>query len=342
MVAEAVEPGATGMGALGRTLVASLLLNEVVATEDVPIVKGETTVVLLARNVKQIARKEDLVEEVPSALEGESALTLAAQEFPPGIEEVSSLHFAHLAAATEETGHRGVVGVVVEVAHDDDALLGVGLGNAVSKVAHLLASQTTIVGRGSAAGPVADDDGEFFASQASLHRKETTRGTAVVARVVNIRLKEGVLDLEELGVVYEGAVHTATVGTLDMHEAHATIPERYLINKVGHDTGVLHLRDTDDDSPGEHLVRAQVGQATRHVAEFVPIFVLCPVVGAIGQEIVVVLVLVMNRVEEVLQIVESHRIESILLLGFRRNRKGQPQKQQKGYSVHNETTLQYY
>ena len=98
---------------------------------------------------------------------------------------------------------------------------------------------------------------------------------------------------------------------------------------------VLHLGQPDDaGTDAWQLVCAQVEQGAGHVGQLVLILHLVPVVGTRGQEVIVVLALVMDCIEEVLLIVEGHRIDTILLLGTQAEGCRQGNKQQNGQFSH--------
>ena len=72
---------------------------------------------------------------------------------------------------------------------------------------------------------------------------------------------------------------------------------------------ILNLTHADDGTSNlRQLVGSHVSQHTRHVAEFVLILLVVPAVGSIGEELVVVLSLVMSGVEQILKIVEAYTI----------------------------------
>ena len=66
MIAVAVEPSATRLGTQRSTLVLALLLDEVIAAEDVVLPEFQRAVVLvLTILVQEIRRDDNLVEEIP-------------------------------------------------------------------------------------------------------------------------------------------------------------------------------------------------------------------------------------------------------------------------------------
>ena len=255
--------------------------------------------------VEHVLGADDLVEEVPSALEGKCALSLAPEQVPPGVVEVAIAHVLHLAPGAQEFCHRGVVRVVVHVAHHDDVLRGVGLSDAVGQGAHLLAGIFAIDVLMAAARPVAHHDGEVVARQRALHAQVGTSLPAGVAVLIDVGLVEGILYVEGLGVVDEGAVHASLVGPLEMNVLIPALLHVRLSHEVVEHLVVLHLHRADDAGAVGQLVCAEVAQHFRHVCKLVLILVVVPVIGAAGQEVIVNFAGVVGRVEQVLQIVES-------------------------------------
>ena len=76
---------------------------------------------------------------------------------------------------------------------------------------------------------------------------------------------------------------------------------------------VLHLADADDGTANLfQLVGTHLRQHAGQVLQLVRILQTAPLVAAVRQELIVVLTLVVTGVEEILQIVESHAIDSEL------------------------------
>lgn len=126
VVGVTIEERSGGICALGiADAVAFGILEEVevehFCLEEVPTVVG---------GVDEIARHDDLVEEVPLALVCECA-DATAEDIPPGVEESVGLCVLGFALGAEGYGARFIHGVVVEVAHYYHAHLGVDTPEAV-------------------------------------------------------------------------------------------------------------------------------------------------------------------------------------------------------------------
>ena len=65
MVAIAIEPNTASMGTKGIALVTAILLEQIVATEYLGLEKCQRLVFLLAFNIEQVARQDNLIEQVP-------------------------------------------------------------------------------------------------------------------------------------------------------------------------------------------------------------------------------------------------------------------------------------
>ena len=100
-----------------------------------------------------------------------------------------------------------------------------------------------------------------------------------------------------------------------MGEFEATLCQLGLGHEVGEGIGVLHLRHADDGTAVGQQVGAHVGERTGHVVKFVAVFQLIPLIGAIGQEIVVVLAFIMLNIKEILKIVKAYSIDRKRPLG---------------------------
>ena len=93
--------------------------------------------------------------------------------------------------------------------------------------------------------------------------------------------------------------------------------ERGLIDEIREATGVLDLGHTDGSTA--HIwqeIGAHLGKHTRHVSQLVDILIARPVIRALGQELIVVLTLIVAGIEQILKIVEAYGIGSLALGGL--------------------------
>lgn len=82
VVGVAIDPGASGCGALGCALVFSFSLEEIVAREDSV---GEQVQTRGLRLVEESGREDDLVEEIPLTSVVERAYAFVVEHIPPRI-----------------------------------------------------------------------------------------------------------------------------------------------------------------------------------------------------------------------------------------------------------------
>ena len=76
---------------------------------------------------------------------------------------------------------------------------------------------------------------------------------------------------------------------------------------------VLNLTHTDDDrSHGGGAVHLHLADGIGHIVLLLPVLGSSPLVCALSREVIVIPAIVINRVEQVLQIVEHHAIHGIL------------------------------
>ena len=161
----------------------------------------QVTIVLDALHVKQVFRHDYLVEEVPTAIIRQRALPLGTQHIPPRIVEIAISYVLHLPACSKFLCQRNIVGIIVHITHDNDALLGICLSNAIGKVAHLLTRNLTEIACGSTTWPVANNDCQCVAIKFALHRQISTGGTRSVSVLVDVRLEEPLFRFEHSRIV---------------------------------------------------------------------------------------------------------------------------------------------
>ena len=93
---------------------------------------------------------------------------------------------------------------------------------------------------------------------------------------------------------------------------------------------VLHFGHTNNGGAHRELVLAKLGKDFRHVLLLGLILHSAPFVRAVGQKLPVVLALVVDRIEEVFQIVESYAVKAVFFLGKMIARRHQSEKKHYG------------
>ena len=143
-----------------------------------------------------------------------------------------------------------------------------------------------------------------------LHVEAQVHVGLVLVQVV-VGHEHAALGGEESGVVEQCAVHAAAVGALDVDELVAASGQFRLCDEIGQCACVLHLGQADDGSPHGQFVGAEIRQHLGHVFQFGVVLHRAPLVDALGGVLVVVLPGVVDGVEEVFLVVESHAVEGI-------------------------------
>ena len=115
VVAVTIEVSARCVCALGIAFVLTAALLEEVFVENLRLEILECRAVV----AYEIGRYDDLVEEIPTTLVSECAIALFV-ESPHGVEVATFGNILGIFDSTENVGAAIVVGVVVEVAHDDN------------------------------------------------------------------------------------------------------------------------------------------------------------------------------------------------------------------------------
>ena len=345
VVGIAVEPSAAGRGAFGCTLVFTFGLQEVVAREDGVGQQMQPRFVFV---LEQVAGENDLVEEIPFATVVEGAYTLFVEHVVPGVVEIVGGTGVFVTLGREGVG-RGdgeVAGVVVEVAHDDNACIWVLLEEGFLEAAHLVAGTLTHRALCAARRPVVDDEIELFVPQIAFDGEETAGDVGGVAAQetvlvgiafdtaflvdveteihvglafggVDVRDELGFDEVEGFGIVEQRHVDAAAVGAVEVDVAITASGQGGFAQEIVERVAVFDLAQTDDGGAGGVLLRTHFGtKFTQHLGDVVElggVFLFCPLVGAGGQELVVVLAGVVLRVEKVFDVVKSHAVEHLLL-----------------------------
>ena len=120
------------------------------------------------------------------------------------------------------------------------------------------------------------------------------------------------LQPEDVGAIDERDVDAAAVGRVVVADPVAGRGELAHRHEVLQHGAVLDLRHADHDGivghgePVAHTDGRNVGQHLLDVAQLLVILGCIPLLGALGRELVVELLGIVDRVEEVLQVVEDH------------------------------------
>ena len=236
MVAVAVEEHAGAVSAQGVALAVAFLCLEEVAVKGFGSHEGELWLVLAVAVLGEIAVAHDLVKEVPLSLVGERAHTLG-KDVPEGVEHVAgSGHILNVALSAHRLSTSLVHGVVVKVAHEDDAyVLAVNVHQRVDGAAAHVARSLTLGARrllsAQARGPVVDHHRHGVAGKDAHHANLVAGAEVVVPFIVQHAGRVGgcgstrkvllakalvgnVEHAEVARVVHHAHVHATTVGTL--------------------------------------------------------------------------------------------------------------------------------
>ena len=87
------------MGAQRVALILSFLLEQIVATEYLRLEECQRAILLGAFHIQQVARQDNLVEEVPGVLIGQRTRS-AVVNLPPGVIQSALLDILHVATGT--------------------------------------------------------------------------------------------------------------------------------------------------------------------------------------------------------------------------------------------------
>ena len=112
-----------------------------------------------------------------------------------------------------------------------------------------------------------------------------------------------------------------------MNNLEVGIGDSRLCDQVFKNVTVLYLADAQDCMPYLVLV-LHCTDSTGHVLELFLVLGLCPLVGAVGKILIVVLSVVVIRIEEVLKVVETNDV-ALLAVCFA-GKRGQYQNNCKG------------
>ena len=112
---------------------------------------------------------------------------------------------------------------------------------------------------------------------------------------------------EEHRVIQKAYIHTTAIRAFQQNRFQTTtVFAVRLGTQVIQTTNILHLGYTDTCSAARIIIRTELCYSITHPFDLVLVLHRCPFHTTVRQVLVVILTLVMNRVEEVLQIVESN------------------------------------
>ena len=121
--------------------------------------------------------------------------------------------------------------------------------------------------------------------------------------------------LEAGGIVEQCAVYAAAVRSFLVHNLVVGIGNGRLFHQVFQHVAVLHLGQAQHRVP-HPVVLVHIRNHAGHVLQLDGILVRRPLVGSVGQVLVVVLALVVHGVKQVFQVVEAYDVTAaVFLLG---------------------------
>ena len=298
--------------------------------------------------VEKIAGEDDLIEEIPLASIVECAHSLLIKHVVPRIVEIVRSAGVLVALGSEGFGRsdRKITGIVVEVAHNDNACFGVLLEESLFQSTHLITGTLTHRALRAARRPVVDDEIELLITEIAFDRKEAARdvggvatqetiliGIAFDATVlvdveteIHVGLAFGGVDVgnelgfdkaEGFGIVEQRHIDATTVGTIEVHITITASGQGGFAEQIFERTAVFDLTQTDNCSTGRIFLVAELGaefaQNLGDVAEFGRVLLFCPLIRTGGKELVVVLAGIVLRIEEIFDVIEPHSIKHFLL-----------------------------
>ena len=161
-----------------------------------------------------------------------------------------------------------------------------------------------------------DNDSDVLARHGTAdHQESAGSPQGVLWQYIYIRYKLHVTNLEELRVIQQSAVNTTLVGTFNVYKLEVLGFQWFLITEVCQAFGIFHLTDADGGTAhARQFVSTHLRKHTSHVLQFVSVLQPRPLVGAVGQVLIIVLTGIMTGVKQIFQIVESYAIHRKLLL----------------------------
>ena len=211
--------------------------------------------------------------------------------------------------------------VVVEVAHHDDAYLGVNLIQGVcygaGQLCCGLAQIAALLLTSAAAGPVVHYHGHaavarhLVAQQA--HNAHLVAGLEPRHRVDGQHMVGGAQRAEELRIVQQAYVHASAVGAVVVDDAVVTVLDLRILHQILQHGDVLYLAHSYHGRPVGRGARSHLRDGVSYVLDLRPILLAVPAVRAFGTELLVVFAVVVDGVEQVLKVIEGHSVCGYLL-----------------------------
>ena len=308
MVGISVHPACSVEAAERIALAFALFLEQIGRIEYFGLPEAQSGGVL----GQQASADNLLVVEAKHVLIPESAYALVV-EGPRGVEEAHGVGVLLLALGTEHLADARVCGVVVEVAHDDNLAGRVHVAQAVANLAYhacRVFAQRIACSAAIARRPVIDEYGERFTGQRAGNFEYVAR-LEIVSAGKERGVRERIVELEEARIVEQCHVDASTVGTVVVDHFEAHVGDGRALHEVVKHLSVLNLADSDDGRAGGADLAGQLRNDTGQVVEFLLVFVLGPLVGTGGKEVVVARIVgVVDRIKQVFQIVEGYGVGS--------------------------------
>ncbi len=336
------HPDATGEGAEGIAVVAAAVLLQKLLVVDLRVLELVAVVA-----IGQQGRSEDHLVEHTGRIAVEVGAVAFFVQLVHGVEKLAVAQVFHVARGTQVFRNSFVGRIVVEVAHHDNLGVLVLAHDAVGDVAAQL-------GGGNAARhgtlltahtrrPVHHDEVHHLAiEEAGNDQLVTGDELRVAGNDGMIRL--AVRQLEIFRVIEQPHIHATAVGRVVVHHLIVATLDFGLGHQVFKHMAVLNLRHAKDSYAVGCDVGADGGDGIGHVMEFVEVFLGIPLVGALGQELLVVFLRVVDGVEEVFQVIEADQTNFIglffLCVEARKTKdKGQKSKYESKVFVHVERDI---
>ena len=166
---------------------------------------------------------------------------------------------------------------------------------------------------------MAHEEGEHFPVDGTAYHQDVTGAESILfflrplapvdARIVVESERNGLGRnvFEDFRPIKQGAVHTAAVRAVVVHDLEVGGRDGGLRHQVLQDMAVFHLGNAQHGMPGT-VVLLHLRYHLGHVLQLFGILDLRPLIGAVGQVLIVVLALVMIGIKQVLQIVKTYYV----------------------------------
>ena len=292
------------MGAQRRTRIRAVLSDKIVATEDLARVEAQCATLL----TEQRRRENDLVEQVPSPFETQRALT-RCQHIPPRIIEVALSYLTDFTLRTQTFCHRGILRIIVHIAHDQKLLVGICLQQRVFHNLQLSTTLFTVIRSSTARRQMIHDNCHMLTGQYTTHHQETSCIPQRVLRLlIYIRYELHVTNREECGVIDQAAVDAALVRSFHMDILDIALFQGWFIAEIGQTLGILHLSHTDGCTTFWQTVGSHLREHAGEVMKLIGVFLGIPLKRTFWHKFIVVLTFIMTGIKEILEIIEADGI----------------------------------